>query len=413
MSAAAGWTPVADTSAWKPVPEASNRTAPRLGLKGPDAAEKATSLENDDGFMGTITKDFAGVPAGVAHAVAHPVDTVVGAFHQLMSLPGDVLEDMKQGNWGKLAAKATELAIPALSTERGAAAAASVGNAAGTVKSGVVDAALAPGTRDIVGIVSPRLKNALGVADRVRNAVGGESVAPELEAAAQRVAGKSYSDLDASSQASVQAILRFEKNFANQAPATPVPSNFSVPTGPAVKPGPSLGEALRQEAGTPPAQGINPALPESAATRTPLRPPLASPAAPPAPALPNSSANNPAAAAIAERLNQALGLKPEPTTIPVTPKPGLTQEAIAGAARGNRSDAAAAIADEIMSGRSSLKLEEDNASVAAHDANLQGIAQKLGYDFPKTPAARAKWRQEIMDAVGKWTAGNNLGDTMK
>jgi hypothetical protein len=118
---------------------------------------------------------------------------------------------------------------------------------------------------------------------------------------------------------------------------------------------------------------------------------------------PGALAANPAAATAAQSLNEAMGLKPEPTTIEAPAKPGLTKDAYAGAGRSKRADAATAIADEITSGRSSMS-PEDIKSTVALDTKLEDIGRKLGYDYPRTAAARVKWRQDITDAMGKASA---------
>lgn len=118
----------------------------------------------------------------------------------------------------------------------------------------------------------------------------------------------------------------------------------------------------------------------------------------PAPA--GALAGNPQAATAAQSLNEAMGLKPEPTTIETPEKPGMTKEAHAGAARGKRADAASAIADELASGRSNMS-PADLASQVSLDARLEDVGRKLGYDYPRTAIARAKWRSDILDEMGK------------
>jgi hypothetical protein len=93
----------------KPTTAGTGKTGARL---------KGTPAGLPDTFMGTITKDFAGVPEAGYKAVRHPYHTASGVLQGIKNLPHDLEQDLKDGKYGKLSARALELIIPALSSEK-------------------------------------------------------------------------------------------------------------------------------------------------------------------------------------------------------------------------------------------------------------------------------------------------------
>lgn len=275
---------------------------------------KGEPKELPDTFMGTITKDFAGIPGGAVNAISHPVDTVVGAFKQLLHLPGYVLEDVSQGKWGKLGARLTESALLGLGTDTGAALASKAGSAietgatvaGGALKAGA-KAAVDPktmvgaGTAEYVAshvgiphgvagmaVAAPRIiKAAIRGGKEALQSGAEEALSPgELEAGGR----EAYASLSADDQAILDHIAQARQNLKQAAPPKP-PAN---PTAPPAEPpvtGQTIGDVLKAEmdakkAPEPhPLTGATKAQPISnpQGVNAPLRPPLATQAPPSVP----------------------------------------------------------------------------------------------------------------------------------
>ncbi len=64
-----------------------------------------------NGFMGTLATDMANAPESAFNLIRHPIDSAVAIGKTALSLPGDLYQDVSQGNWGKLGARALEFGI--------------------------------------------------------------------------------------------------------------------------------------------------------------------------------------------------------------------------------------------------------------------------------------------------------------
>ncbi len=304
---------------------------------------KGTPSGIPDNFMGTLAKDFAALPEGAWNAATHPIDTVKGALHQLLNLPGDVVTDISQGNWGKLGAKLTELAVPALSTERGAAAAAEAGNAvkgaASATGTKVAEVAANPVARELIGVASPRLKNALAAVNRVKTAA--EASAAEDAAAAPaateavtpgqllaRSAGQDWAKLSPEDRGMLESVAKARANAAAQPPRPPMGPPQAPPEAEPYLAPPvqqtTLADLLRREVQPAPVEeapqpaigghDTTPAVSRGVPVRPPLRPAVA---APPEPA------------------QVAPTVQPEPTAPPQAPPPMSMAQAEAAMMRKN------------------------------------------------------------------------------
>ncbi len=305
---------------------------------------KGTPSGIPDNFMGTLAKDFAALPEGAWNAATHPIDTVKGALHQLLNLPGDVVTDISQGNWGKLGAKLTELAVPALSTERGAAAAAEAGNAvkgaASATGAKVAEVAANPVARELIGVASPRLKNALAAVNRVKTAA--EASAAEDAAAAPaateavtpgqllaRSAGQDWAKLSPEDRGMLEQVAKARQNAAAQPARPPMGPPQAPPEAAAAEPAApvqqtTLADLIKREVQPAPVEeapqpaigghDTTPAVSRGVPVRPPLRPAVA---APPEPA------------------QVAPTVQPEPTAPPQAPPPMSMAQAEAAMMRKN------------------------------------------------------------------------------
>lgn len=180
---------------------------------------------------------------------------------------------------------------PVLEAGQGAAEAGvnAVKNAGGAT----LDALTAPGTRDVIGIFSPRAKNALNVVARAKEALAkGQPEATAAPAApAAMTPGQAYAavhdipwdKLAPQEQALIENSVRFQAEQAAQPASAPqsVSTPVVAPTTPVAPPlslADQIAAEVRARQGTPaeaPAAPLNlPPIPESASIRGPLRPPV-------------------------------------------------------------------------------------------------------------------------------------------
>jgi len=471
MGSPAQWTPV-DESAWKPVAEDPKTPADKgffqtLASDVMGAPKKfmdwATSEHPVDSALDTIREFTAARKAQQDKAVAayHAGDYKAAAEHALFSVPfvgpmaAAAADETQNGQPGQGYAHMAELAAPLIGPVTGA-----IGEALPETIAGAVEGtgevikgvaknpaarSIAAGGAQVAGspvalmaghpiVAGSMALRGAGNLYKGLQALGGAeeaaAVAPELEAAAQRIAGQPYAALDANSQAMVQQIIQAEKNVASQTPPTARAPLTAAPTAAPAAPGMTPAERLAAEfpshpeasapapivvhkANIPPrAGGVNVPLRPPLATAAPTTPveipstPVEAAAEPPVsretPELPTKEplSHQEIAAALRAEMEKSGTLEPE---TPV--KPGPTTEAYIGAARGTRADKAATLG---------ATMAQIGAEPGEIPSMLQEVADAHQINLPKTKVALDKLIRDVTtEALKIKSQSTGIGGIMR